>query len=97
LPLPAPAAVECLRGVPTYGVDLEAELVTPTGAAIVATVASRFERWPAFAPDRVGFGAGQRELPDRPNMLRAVLGSTGAAGEHASHVGGGATHAILEA
>ena len=63
LPLPAPAAVECLRGVPTYGVDLDVELVTPTGAAIVATVASRFERWPTFAPERIGWGAGTRELP----------------------------------
>ncbi len=77
LPLPPPAAVECLRGVPTYGVDLDAELVTPTGAAILATVATRFERWPTFAPERVGFGAGQRELPDRPNLLRVVLGTAG--------------------
>ena len=50
LPLPAPAVVDCLRGVPTYGVDVDAELVTPTGAAIVASVAERFERWPTFAP-----------------------------------------------
>src|SRR6185295_19148690 len=62
LPLPPPAALECLRGVPTYGVDLDAELVTPTGAAIVATVASRFERCPTFAPERIGFGAGTREM-----------------------------------
>jgi uncharacterized protein (TIGR00299 family) protein len=74
LPLPAPATVACLRGVPTYAVEVEAELVTPTGAAIVATVASRFERWPALSPELIGFGAGQRELADRPNLLRAVLG-----------------------
>jgi pyridinium-3,5-bisthiocarboxylic acid mononucleotide nickel chelatase len=98
LPLPAPATVECLRGVPTYGVDLEAELVTPTGAAIVATVAQRFERWPSFSPERVGFGAGQRELPGRPNLVRAVLGarSSGLAGE-AEGAWGGASHVILEA
>jgi pyridinium-3,5-bisthiocarboxylic acid mononucleotide nickel chelatase len=94
LPLPAPAAVECLRGVPTYGVPLDAELVTPTGAAIVATVAARFERWPAFAPERVGFGAGHRELPDRPNLLRAVLGSPLAStGEEV----GPASHVVVEA
>jgi uncharacterized protein (TIGR00299 family) protein len=92
LPLPAPAAVECLRGVPTYGVDIDAELVTPTGAAIVATIATRFERWPTFAPERIGFGAGHRELSDRPNLLRAVLGK-GSAVEHA----GQASHVVLEA
>jgi pyridinium-3,5-bisthiocarboxylic acid mononucleotide nickel chelatase len=75
LPLPAPATITCLAGVPTYGVDLAAELVTPTGAAIVATVAERFERWPSFLPSRTGWGAGRRELPDRPNVLRAVLGT----------------------
>src|SRR5262245_49624447 len=94
LPLPPPAAVECLRGVPTYGVDLDAELVTPTGAAIVATAAQRFERWPTFAPERVGFGAGRRELPDRPNLLRIVLGTRPAAAEEASPA---ASHVIVEA
>jgi len=91
LPLPPPATVECLRGVPTYGVAIDAELVTPTGAAIFATVATRFERWPTFAPERVGFGAGQRELADRPNLLRAVLGATTVA-----EAGAAASHVILE-
>ncbi|WP_245678487.1 nickel pincer cofactor biosynthesis protein LarC [Chondromyces crocatus] len=92
LPLPPPAVVTCLRGVPTYGVNLDAELVTPTGAAIIATVATRFERWPTFAPERVGFGAGQRELPDRPNLLRVVLGSPPTVEES-----GSASHVVLEA
>ena len=74
LPLPAPATVRCLRGVPTYDSGIDAELVTPTGAAIVAGVAGRFVRWPAFAPDRIGWGGGTRTLPDRPNALRAILG-----------------------
>jgi uncharacterized protein (TIGR00299 family) protein len=92
LPLPAPAAVACLRGAPTYAVDVEAELVTPTGAAIVAAAASRFTRWPAIVPEAIGFGAGRRELPDRPNMLRLVLGaradeaSDDAEAESGSHV-----------
>jgi uncharacterized protein (DUF111 family) len=86
LPLPAPAVVDCLRGVPTYAVPLDAELVTPTGAAIVASIAARFERWPTFAPERVGWGGGQRELPDRPNLLRAVLGSTAPETAVDSHV-----------
>ncbi|HTN87853.1 MAG TPA: nickel pincer cofactor biosynthesis protein LarC [Sorangium sp.] len=93
LPLPPPAAVACLRGVPTYGVELDAELVTPTGAAIIATLATRFERWPTFAPDRIGFGAGTRELPDRPNLLRVVLG-TRSGGEESL---GSASHVIVEA
>jgi len=94
LPLPAPAAVECLRGVPTYATDVDFEFVTPTGAAIIATVASRFERWPTFAPERIGFGGGQKELADRPNLLRVVLGSRPAA-----EVSGGAasSHVVLEA
>jgi pyridinium-3,5-bisthiocarboxylic acid mononucleotide nickel chelatase len=92
LPLPAPAVVDCLAGVPTYGVDLDAELVTPTGAAIVATMATRFERWPAFAPERVGWGGGQRERADRPNVLRVVLGAS----EAKSALGAG-PHVVVEA
>jgi uncharacterized protein (TIGR00299 family) protein len=92
LPVPPPAVVECLAGVPTYGVDLDQELVTPTGAAIVASVALGFERWPSFSPERVGWGAGRRELADRPNLLRVVLGAVGAE----SRLGQG-THVVLEA
>ncbi len=77
LPLPAPATVGCLRGVPTYDAGIDAELVTPTGAAIVATVASEYARWPSFTPERIGWGAGTMELPGRPNALRAVLGTPG--------------------
>ncbi len=75
LPLPAPATVECLRGVPTYDAGIDAELVTPTGAAIVGAVAERFARWPELSPERIGWGKGSRELPDRPNALRVVLGA----------------------
>jgi len=74
LPLPAPATVACLRGVPTYDAGVEAELVTPTGAAIVAAQAAAFQRWPGLAPLAVGWGAGTRQLPDRLNALRVVLG-----------------------
>jgi uncharacterized protein (TIGR00299 family) protein len=75
LPLPAPATLECLKGLPTYDAGLEVELVTPTGAAIIATMAESFAQWPTFSPERVGWGAGTRTLPDRPNALRAVLGT----------------------
>jgi hypothetical protein len=94
LPLPAPATLLCLRGVPTVDSGLDVELVTPTGAAIVATVAERFtRRWPALVPERVGLGAGTRSLPDRPNALRVVLASTAAevAGQ------GGGEYVVIEA
>jgi pyridinium-3,5-bisthiocarboxylic acid mononucleotide nickel chelatase len=93
LPLPAPATVACLRGVPTIDAGLDAELVTPTGAAIVATVAREFSAWPAFAPERIGWGFGTRGLPDRLNALRVVLGSPQPVAEPATH----ATHVVLEA
>ena len=92
LPLPAPAALLCLRGVPTYDAGIAAELVTPTGAAIVATVAGSFVGWPSFIPEHVGWGKGTRELPDRPNALRAVLGQPWQAA-----TGGPATHVVVEA
>ena len=93
IPLPAPASVLCLRGVPTYDAGIEAELVTPTGAAIVATVASGFSGWPSFAPEHVGWGMGTKLLPDRPNALRAVLGQPWQAATHS----GAATHVVVEA
>jgi pyridinium-3,5-bisthiocarboxylic acid mononucleotide nickel chelatase len=93
LPLPAPATVACLRGAPTYDAGIAAELVTPTGAAIVASQAQRFERWPPLVPLAVGWGAGTRVLPGRLNALRAVLGElqSGAAPHEA------ATHLVIEA
>jgi pyridinium-3,5-bisthiocarboxylic acid mononucleotide nickel chelatase len=93
LPLPAPASLLCLRGVPTYDAGIEAELVTPTGAAIIATVAGSFVEWPSFAPEHVGWGMGTQVLPDRPNALRAVLGTPWHAVSHAA----GATHIVVEA
>src|SRR5262249_45580864 len=75
LPSPAPATLLCLAGVPTYDAGIDAELVTPTGACLVKATAARFARWPNCAPERVGLGAGTRELADRPNLLRVVLGA----------------------
>jgi len=75
LPLPAPATVEVLRGVPTYGVDLEAELVTPTGAALAATLVGGFGPIPAMSISAVGYGAGTREFPS-PNLLRLLVGES---------------------
>lgn len=74
LPLPAPATLLCLAGVPTLPDPLSLELVTPTGAAIVAALSRAFVSWPTIAAERVGWGAGTLVLPDRPNALRVVLG-----------------------
>ena len=74
LPLPAPATVECLRGLATYDGGLEFEFVTPTGAAICGAHAQGSSAWPNLRPSHVGWGAGTATLPDRPNVLRAVLG-----------------------
>ncbi len=92
LPLPAPATVGALRGVPTYDAGIDAELVTPTGASIVSTVATEYARWPSFAPEQIGWGAGTTHLPDRPNVLRAILGAPTPAASH--HQCG---HVLLEA
>jgi hypothetical protein len=73
LPVPAPAVVELLRGRPVRLEDGTAELVTPTGAAIVAALA-RPEAVPEMRVERVGYGAGDRTLPDRPNVLRVLVG-----------------------
>jgi uncharacterized protein (TIGR00299 family) protein len=82
LPIPAPAVTELVRGRTVRFEDGSAELVTPTGAAIVATLA-RPEAVPALRVEAVGWGAGSRELPDRPNLLRIVVGEevTSAASE----------------
>lgn len=74
LPLPAPAVVEILQGVPTEAAAVDVELVTPTGACLMKSCASAYTRWPSMRPVATGFGAGTRTLPDRPNMVRVVLG-----------------------
>ena len=74
LPLPAPATMELLKCIPTEGVDIENELVTPTGAALVAAVSSSYGGYPSFTVTAIGYGAGGRDLPQRPNVVRAVLG-----------------------
>lgn len=96
IPLPAPATLSCLRGVPTYDSGLDAELVTPTGAAIVATAATDFRRWPSMRPERVGWGMGTQRLPDRPNALRAVLGSAWRAEPPGTGGSSAATHVVVE-
>jgi len=73
LPVPAPATVELLRDVPTYGGPVEAELVTPTGAAIVSTVCRSFGPMPPMKAQKIGWGAGHLDFP-HPNLLRVFVG-----------------------
>ena len=75
LPLPAPAVCELLKGVNVYGVDLDQELVTPTGAALLKTLANGFGAMPPMVIDRVGYGSGSRVRDDgRPNLFRLIIG-----------------------
>jgi uncharacterized protein (TIGR00299 family) protein len=74
LPVPPPAVAELLRDAPVYSANAEAELVTPTGAAIIKTLALKFLRLPELTYGRIGYGAGGRDLPGLPNILRIFYG-----------------------
>lgn len=76
IPVPAPATLEILKGIRIRGVDLEAELTTPTGAAILATQVQQFTNRLDLIVESIGYGAGSREIPGRPNLLRALLGES---------------------
>ncbi len=78
LPIPAPATAELLRGAPVFGTEVNLELTTPTGAALMAALAARFGAMPAMTVAAVGYGAGDRELADRPNVTQVVIGETAA-------------------
>lgn len=73
-PVPAPATLEILKGIPLGQLDEPHELITPTGAAIVAEFAQSYGPMPALKISRIGYGVGSRDLASRPNVLRAVLG-----------------------
>jgi uncharacterized protein (TIGR00299 family) protein len=81
LPNPPPAVVELLRGIPTEGRDINAELTTPTGAAILAATAAGFGPLPAMVVEATGFGAGSRELDELPNLTQAVVGTAAPEGQ----------------
>jgi uncharacterized protein (TIGR00299 family) protein len=74
LPNPAPATLELLKGLSVYGTDLPGELVTPTGAAILKALEARSEPCPPLKLEKTGYGAGSRDLPGHPNLLRVYLG-----------------------
>jgi pyridinium-3,5-bisthiocarboxylic acid mononucleotide nickel chelatase len=75
MPVPAPGTAELLKGVPLATSTIEAELTTPTGAAILTSIASEFGPLPEMCIESIGLGAGQRDLPDQPNVLRVLVGT----------------------
>jgi len=89
LPVPAPATAELLKGIPVYSSGIESELVTPTGAALVSTLATAFGPVPAMKVERIGYGAGAKDFPSHPNIARLMLG------EQAGGVGVIASDAIV--
>jgi pyridinium-3,5-bisthiocarboxylic acid mononucleotide nickel chelatase len=76
LPVPAPATVELLQGAPVYSSGIQVELVTPTGAAIVKTLAKRFAPFPAMTIEKSGYGAGTRDFPGQANLVRLTIGES---------------------
>ncbi|MGH9495826.1 MAG: nickel pincer cofactor biosynthesis protein LarC [Candidatus Sulfotelmatobacter sp.] len=76
IPVPAPATVELLKGAAVYSSGLQMELVTPTGAAIVKTLVSRFASFPEMKIEKSGYGAGSRDFPGHPNVVRLVIGES---------------------
>jgi len=74
LPVPAPATLKLLRDAPVYSSGPQVELVTPTGAAIVKTLSARFASFPMMKIEKAGYGAGTRDFPEHPNLLRLTIG-----------------------
>jgi uncharacterized protein (TIGR00299 family) protein len=75
-PVPPPAVAELIKGVPFYSSDIQGELLTPTGAAIITTVCKEFGPIPQMRSEVIGYGAGTRHYKDFPNVLRVLLGQT---------------------
>jgi uncharacterized protein (TIGR00299 family) protein len=82
LSVPGPATLELLKGLPTFGIDLESETVTPTGAALIKTLGRSFGDQPSMSIDKIGYGTGQKEFPNRPNLFRLVVGESAANLQH---------------
>jgi len=78
-PVPAPATLKILGDAPVYSSGIQAELLTPTGALVLTEYAAAFGPLPAMRIDRIGYGAGDRDLPETPNVLRVLVGEAGAA------------------
>jgi pyridinium-3,5-bisthiocarboxylic acid mononucleotide nickel chelatase len=97
IPVPAPATLELLQGAPIYSGDIQKELVTPTGAAIVKVLASSFGSRPAMTTEQIGYGAGSRNFKQHANVLRISVGETVEVVTAAGTLGEEQEIAILEA
>lgn len=75
IPLPSPATIALLKGVPIYDSDQEVEMITPTGAALITLLCISFGSMPSMTVERVGYGVGSRTLVDKPNLLRILIGN----------------------
>lgn len=75
-PIPAPATLELLKNAPVYSGEIQKELVTPTGAAIVSVLASRYVNFPTMKPQKTAYGAGTRNFKNFPNVVRLTIGET---------------------
>lgn len=75
-PIPTPATLEILKGIPIRSSQIRSEMTTPTGAGIVAALGTSFEGYPSMIVEAIGYGAGTKDFQDRPNVLRAVIGTT---------------------
>src|SRR5258708_36873935 len=93
LPVPAPATANLLRGKPTYSSGVQIELVTPTGAAIVATLCDSFGSQPPMSVSAIGYGAGTADLEGQPNVVRIMIGEAA----EKNNAGFDAEIAVLEA
>src|SRR5437660_8167558 len=76
MPLPAPGTAELLKGVPMAPSSIQAELTTPTGAAILTTVVQEWVETPAMTVERIGHGAGRKDFAEQPNLLRLFVGTS---------------------
>jgi uncharacterized protein (TIGR00299 family) protein len=74
LPVPGPATLELLKGLPVIGVDVDGETVTPTGAAIIRALGKKFGVQPSMTIERIGYGTGEKKFPQRPNLFRLIVG-----------------------
>ncbi len=97
LPVPAPATARLLQGAPTYSNGVQKELVTPTGAAIIATLCDSFGPQPAMTVSSIGYGAGTLDLENQPNVLRIMIGEAAEKSLAAAPFGFDEEIAVIEA
>ena len=97
LPVPAPATLKLLQDAPVYSSGPQVELATPTGAAIVKTIVNRFSSFPSMKIDHTGYGAGSRDFPQHPNVLRITVGEAVVQSAKVTPIASNETITVLEA